>query len=136
MMKTFPIIGCLLLAGAFSGCQKPKTPASDYHPLQYRVTGNAPQAVIKYLLPPDESPYYRRPGADRYEVRTVSVPFTSQTFSFPLGARAFLQASNTGPTGYVEVEIVVDKNVDSLWGHASTTNAHGITKAEGTIGLK
>ena len=122
-MKTLRIVGWLVLAGTLSSCD---TRRGTEFSVQYRVTGTARAAEVKYRLP--------QGGAEQ---RTVSVPFTTGKYSFPVGARVFIEARNTGASGDLRVQIVVNGEIDP-WFHARayTTNAYSIVTASGSVGVQ
>jgi len=118
-MTRLHVIGWLMLAAACCGCG----PSQYDHRVQYRVTGTARGAEANYRLP-----------RGRVEQRTISVPFTSDVYWFHPGVQAFVEARDTGGSGDLRVEILVDGFPDHLFYSPRipgpyTTNAYGTVRA-------
>jgi hypothetical protein len=129
-MKTLRTVGWLVLAGTLCGCDASRK--EELLRVQYRVTGNAPGAQVKYSLP-----------RGSIEQRTVSVPFTSAEYRFHFGDVADIEARNTGASGDLRVEILVEGRSIRPYPPPSrhlrpsyTTNAYGTVGAADWLGMK
>jgi len=127
-MKPLRMLGWLALAGALSSCDRARE--SNTCSVQYRVTGTARRAAVKYRLP-----------QGTIEERTVSLPFTTARCWFHIPSPASIEARNMGASGDLRVEILVAGQPDPLvfgsHGIGSyTTNAYGIVRANCDVGVR
>jgi hypothetical protein len=98
--------------------------------VQYRVTGTARGAEVKYRLP-----------RGSIEQRTVALPFTTGQWWFRVRDSAFIEARNTGASGDLRVEILIEGQPDPLLRSNPVpgpyaTNAYGIARASCCVGAR
>ena len=118
-MKTIQFIGWLVLAGTLCSCSRPH----DSCRVQYRVTGTARAALVKYRLPQGDT-----------EQRTVSLPFKSDKYWFRIRALAAIQAQNSAATGDLRAEILIDGAPAPRL--AYTTNAYDTVSISWLVGAR
>ena len=98
--------------------------------VQYRVTGTAVAADVRYCLP-----------NGKIHQHTVSVPFATTNYWFRIGSDPLIEARDKGPTGDLRVDILIESRPDDLyWCHRVpgpyTTNAYGFVRANTRLGVQ
>jgi len=109
------LLALLLVCAA--GCDLPD-PDREYK-VQYRVSGSAQSADITIETPSGT------------EQRPVSIPWTSPSYTFRGMDHAYISAQNSGETGTVTVELIVN---GATLKKASSSGAYTIASTDWLVG--